>query len=116
MKRVRKTKSVDTHLKKKLKDPVFRELYALEEEKLKIAKKIIEYRIKHNLTQKQLAERIGITQQHLSKIENGQFQNIITLEKILTFLGYRVKLEVIPLPEKVAKRIKPVSISRLRPR
>jgi hypothetical protein len=39
MKGVRKTKSVDTHLKRKLKDPIFKELYVLEEEKLKIAKK-----------------------------------------------------------------------------
>jgi transcriptional regulator with XRE-family HTH domain len=110
---MKRVKSVDTHLKKKLKSRVFKELYALEEEKLKIAKKIIEYSIKHNLTQKQLAQRIGITQQHLSKIENGQFQSITTLEKILTFLGYRVRLEVIPLPEKIIKRISPVKFPQI---
>jgi len=32
-------KKVDAHLKKKLKDPYFKELYELEKQKLKIAKK-----------------------------------------------------------------------------
>jgi len=42
---MKRLKRVDTHLKKKLKDPYFKELYGLEEQKLKIAKKIIQYRI-----------------------------------------------------------------------
>ena len=108
-------KKVDTHLKKKLKDPYFKELYELEKQKLKIAKKIIEYRIKHNLTQSQLAKRIGITQQHLSKIENGEFSNILTLEKVLLFIGYKVKITAVPLPTKIIKRVLPPKITKLRP-
>ena len=64
---------VDEHLKEKLKDPYFNELYELEEQKLKIVKPIIQYRVKNKLSQKQLAERVGVTQQHISKIENGEF-------------------------------------------
>jgi transcriptional regulator with XRE-family HTH domain len=112
---MRGLKKVDTHLKNKLKDPYFKELYELEQQKLKIAKKIIQYRIKHNLTQRQLAKRIGITQQHLSKIENGEFSNILTLEKILLFIGYKVKIKVVPLPEQIIKRISPSKITKLHP-
>jgi len=108
-------KKVDTHLKKKLKDPYFKELYELKKQKLKIAKKIIEYRIKYNLTQSQLAERIGITQQHLSKIENGEFSNILTLEKVLLFIGYKVKITAVPLPAKIIKRVLPPKITKLHP-
>jgi DNA-binding XRE family transcriptional regulator len=88
---------VSEHLKEKLKDPYFKELYGLEEQKLVIVKRIIDYRIKNKLTQGQLAKRAGITQQHISKIENGEFSNIATLERVLLFIGYTVKLAVVPL-------------------
>lgn len=46
---------VDEHLKEKLKDPYFRELYELEEQKLDIVKRIIDYRLNNNFSQAQLA-------------------------------------------------------------
>ncbi len=88
---------VDDHLKGKLKDQYFKELYGLEEQKLKIVKKIIEYRIKYKLSQKQLAQKANVTQQHISKIESGEFSNIVTLEKILLFIGYTVRMQAVPL-------------------
>ena len=104
---VRKMKAerVSEHLREKLKDPYFRELYELEEQKLNIVKRIIAYRIKNKLSQSQLAKRAGITQQYISKIENGDFSNISTLEKVLLFIGFTVKLTVIPLDKRVQERI-----------
>ena len=96
------TERVDKHLQQKLKNPYFRELYELESQKNKILKKIIEYRMKHKLSQGQLAEKAGVTQQHISKIESGEFSNIVTLEKILLFIGFTVRLEAVPLSRKVA--------------
>lgn len=98
-------KEVNRHLEEKLKDPYFKELYELEEQKLGIVKRIIDYRIKNKLTQRQLAKRVGITQQHISKIENGEFSNITTLEKVLLFIGFTVKLEVVPLNKRTQERI-----------
>jgi transcriptional regulator with XRE-family HTH domain len=100
-----KAKPVDDYLKEKLKDPYFREQYELDLEKLKIVKPIIAYRIKHNLSQGQLAKRVGVTQQHISKIENGEFSSIATLEKVLLFIGFTVKFEVVPLAKRVLERI-----------
>ena len=88
---------VDEHLKEKLKDPYFRELYELEEQKLAIVKRIIAYRIKNKLNQNQLAKRAGVTQQHISKIENGEFSNITTLAKVLLFVGFAVQIKAIPI-------------------
>lgn len=96
---------VDEHLKEKLKDPYFKEIYELEEQKLHIVKQIINYRIKNNLTQKQLANNAKVTQQHISKIENGEFSSISTLEKILLFIGYTVRIRAIPLSPSVRNRI-----------
>ena len=65
------TYKVSDHLKEKIKDPYFKELYELEAQKYAIVEKIVEYRIKHKMTQGQLAEKVGVTQQQISKIENG---------------------------------------------
>lgn len=98
-------REVDKHLEEKLKDPYFKELYELEEQKLNIVKRIVDYRIKHNLTQGQLAKKAGVSQQHISKIENGEFSNIATLEKILLFIGFKVKIEVVPLHKRIKEQI-----------
>ena len=104
-----KTISVEEHLKQKLKDPYFKELYELDEQKLAIVKRIIDYRIRNNLTQGQLAQRAGVTQQHISKIENGEFSNIATLEKVLLFIGYTVKFKAVPLEKHAWERIQQLS-------
>ena len=100
-----KSKKIDDSLKEDLKDPYFKELWELEEQKLEIVKPVIEYRIKHNLTQGQLAKRIGISQQHISNIENGEFSSMTTLEKVLLFIGYTVRIQAVPLTHKVKNRI-----------
>ena len=92
-----KSERVEEHLREKLKNPAFREVYELDQQKLVIAKLIIRYRIKHNLTQGEFAEKVGVTQQHVSKIESGEFSNMSTLEKMLTPLGLGLKFNVVPL-------------------
>lgn len=110
-----KLESVDKHLKEKLKDPYFKELYELEEQKLEIVKRIIHYRIQHGLNQGELAKKVGVSQQHISKIENGEFASVMTLEKVLLFIGYTVKLRAIRLDSRTAGRIgKIIRSKRLR--
>ena len=66
-------------------------------EKAVVVKKIIEYRIQQDLSQLQLAEEIGVTQEDVSKIEEGEFFNLNTIENILHHIGYRLKLGAVPL-------------------
>ena len=100
-----KEMSVKEHLQEKLKDPYFKELHELEQQKYGIVRKIIDYRIKNNLSQADLARQIKVSQQHISKIENGEFSSVVTLEKVLLGIGMTVKIEAVRLNPLVQKRL-----------
>jgi DNA-binding XRE family transcriptional regulator len=90
-------RKVDDYIKEKMKkNPDFKARYDLLMEKAVVVKKIIAYRIRHKLSQEQLAREIGVTQQYISKIEEGEFSNLDAIEDILEHIGYRLRLEVIP--------------------
>ena len=82
--------NVKDHLRAELKDPYFKELYELDSVKTEIAKTIIEYRIKHNLNQTQLAKMVRVSQQQISYIEEGDFSNFQTIQKVLLAIGYKI--------------------------
>jgi len=88
-------RSVKSYLKEKARDPRFRELMELEEEKAKIASLIVRYRIDHHLNQAQLAKKVGVTQQYISKVEEGDFSNLATVWRILRALGYCVSIRAV---------------------
>ena len=96
------------HLKEELKDPYFKELHELSQQKLEVVKKIIAYRIKHKLNQRQLAKQLGVSQQHISNIENAEFSSVATLEKVLLGIGYSVKIQAVPLSGKARNRLSKV--------
>ncbi len=90
-------RKVDDYIKEKLKKhPDFKARHDLLMEKAGVVKKIIAYRIRHKLSQEQLAEAIGVTQQYISKIEEGEFSNLDAIENILEHIGYRLRLAVVP--------------------
>jgi len=91
-------RKVDDYIKNRIKkDPGFKERYDLFKEKAKVVAKIVMYREEHKLTQSQLAAELGVTQQYISKIEEGEFSNIETIEHVLHHIGYRLSLEVVPI-------------------
>jgi DNA-binding XRE family transcriptional regulator len=79
-----------SHLEDKLKDPKFRNNYELEKKILELSIKLQKEREKQQLTQKALAEKAGVTQQQLSKIEKGYNSNIFTYFKIANALGVNI--------------------------
>ena len=88
-------KTYRKHLKSELKDQKFKEIYNEEVDLLKIALKISEERTKLGLTQKQLAHKAHVTQQQLSKIENGINCNMSTFIKICNALKMKLDIETI---------------------
>ena len=57
-----------------------------------IAGQLMAYRKEHGLTQKDLAERLGISQSMVSKIERGKNISIRVLSKIVSKLGGRIEI------------------------
>lgn len=91
-------RKVDDYIKEKMEnDPDFESRYDLITQKVKVVKKIIEYRDRHNLSQAQLAKELGVSRQYISQIEEGEFSNLETVEHLLHHIGYRLKLEVVHL-------------------
>ena len=85
-------RTFNKHLRKELKNKKFKKLYQEENELLKIAIKILEERNKLGLTQKELAKKANITQQQLSKVENGINFNMTTFIKVCHALNIKVGL------------------------
>ena len=59
------------YLREQLNDPKFRREYEALEPEYEAIRAIIGARIEANMTQKELAEKTGIRQSNISRIENG---------------------------------------------
>jgi DNA-binding XRE family transcriptional regulator len=86
-------KTYRTHLKEKVKHKRFRQLYEEERQLAELSVRLLEAREQYRLTQKELAQRAKITQQQLSKLENGVSCNMTTFLKVCHALGLRLELE-----------------------
>jgi ribosome-binding protein aMBF1 (putative translation factor) len=85
-------KSYRDHLNEQLTNPEFRKLYEDEKYLLELGLRIAEERQRLGISQKELAQKSHITQQQLSKIENGYNCNLLTFIKVSSTLGLSVNL------------------------
>lgn len=86
-------KSFRGHLKEKLKNERFKTIYEEEKQLAELSIKILGTREQLGLSQQELAKRAKITQQQLSKIENGIYCNLATFLKVCNALGLKIDLE-----------------------
>ena len=60
---------------------------------------LVEYRIKHNLNQKQLSEKLGVAQSMVSKYESGDYNiSIKSLNELCGKLGFSLNVNI-SIPE-----------------
>jgi len=82
---------------KLLTDPEVKRHYEEMKMEFNIAKEIIKLRTKFGLTQRQLAEKVGIKQPQLARIETGkQLARLDTLKLIAESMGYSVEIRLVP--------------------
>jgi len=85
----KKVLTLNEVLRKKFNDKNFKKGYEEELKKLRLGYKITQLRIKHGLTQKQLAKKINSRQPVITRIENGDYlgYSIRTLQRVAARLN-----------------------------
>ena len=80
-----------------MKDPAFVKAYAESEPKMNIIRAIVDARNQQNLTQKELAERTGIAQTEISRIESGtRNPSLKILQRLADGMGMVLKVSFEP--------------------
>ena len=84
-------------LDEQLQDEEFKKEYDDIQPELDVIKAIVDARISKNLTQKELAQRTGINQADISKLEHGiRNPSINLLKKLAEGIDMALKIEFVP--------------------
>lgn len=90
-------KKFDSFLEEQLQDDNFRKEYENLQPEFDVIRAIVDARTSQNLTQKELAERTGINQADISKLENGtRNPSINLLKRLAEGMGMALKIEFVP--------------------
>ena len=82
------------HLNKQLENQEFAAEWERQRPEREYVKAIIAARMEQNLTQKELAQKIGIRQSNISRIENGNCSpTVATLQQIADGVGKTLHIE-----------------------
>ena len=85
------------YLNEQLKNDEFKKEYEKLEPESSIIQAVIDARKSTNITQKELAERTGIAQSDISKLENGNSNPTLgMLKRLADGMGMTVKLQFVP--------------------
>jgi DNA-binding XRE family transcriptional regulator len=83
-------KTLKFHIKESLKNNKFRKYFEEEKELLDVSLQLQKARENAGLSQKEIAEAAHITQQQVSKVENGTNCNILTYLKVSHAIGLKI--------------------------
>ena len=89
-------KNYNKYLNDQLKNPEFRAEWEALDPEFAVIQAMIDARKSAGLTQKQLAERTGIAQSDISKLETGNANpSLTTLRRLATGMGKQLKIEFV---------------------
>ena len=89
----------------KMKDPEFARAYEEIKPEMSVIRAMIEARLSQNLTQKELAERTGISQTEISKLENGtRNPSIKLLQRLADGMGMVLNVTFTPKDAAIGTR------------
>ena len=84
------------YLAQQMEDPAFAAEYEAQRPEYEAIRAVISARLACNMTQKELAEKTGIRQSNISRIENGSASPTIdTLARIAAGLGKQLRIDFV---------------------
>lgn len=90
-------KTLNDFMEDQLQDPAFQAEYEKIQPELDVIRALVDARTSQNMTQKQLAEKTGINQADISKIENGtRNPSLNLLKRLAEGLDMILKIEFLP--------------------
>lgn len=90
-------KTLNEFVDEQMKEDAFREEYIKQQPERDVIRAIVDARLSQNLTQKQLAERTGIDQADISKLENGtRNPSLNLLKRLADGMDMVLKIEFVP--------------------
>ena len=90
-------KTLNEYKREKMQNPEFSKEYDAVQPEMDVIRAMIDARTSQNLTQKQLAERTGINQADISKLENGtRNPSLNLLKRLADGMDMALKIEFVP--------------------
>lgn len=90
-------KTLNDYKEKQMQNPEFEKEYIKIQPEMDVIRAIVNARVSQNLTQKELAERTGINQADISKLENGtRNPSINLLKRLAEGMNMVLKIEFVP--------------------
>ena len=90
-------RTFDDMLSKQLQDEEFKKEYDAIQPEMDVIRAIVDARTSQNMTQKELAERTGINQADINKLENGtRNPSVNLLKRLADGMGMALKIEFVP--------------------
>ena len=84
-------------LSKQLQDEELKKEYDAIQPEINVIRAVVDARTSQNMTQKELAERTGINQADISKLENGtRNPSVNLLKRLADGMGMVLKIEFVP--------------------
>lgn len=90
-------KTLKAYKEEQMQNPGFEKEYDKIQPEMDVIRAIVDARISQNLTQKELAERTGINQADISKLENGtRNPSVNLLKRLADGMDMALKIEFVP--------------------
>lgn len=83
-------------LKERMEDPIFKKAYDALEVEFQIIHDVLKKRIEHDMSQKELAKKIGSDQATISRLESGNYNpSIKFLKRVAKAVGGELRVTIV---------------------
>ncbi len=91
-------------LEEQLQDPEFRAAYETLEPEDTLIRQLIDLRIERGLSQRELAQRAGMQQPTIARVESGRSASLKTLQRVADALNADVRISIVPRQAKTTDK------------